>query len=223
MSLKKIKSIMIVLLAIFVVGCASGPKKEYDYTEFKSANPKAILVLPPINDSVEVLASDAIYASITYPIAESGYYVIPVSLVQETLRQNGILTANDAHNIPLSKLKNIFGADAVLYLTIREYGTSYRVIDSETKVTVDGQLRDIQTGKELWKGSRTVSNASDSSGGLLTSMVSAVVSQIASVVSDESYDVGRTASHHLLSAGYDDNILYGPYSPHYWQDQNQSH
>lgn len=219
MILKSIQSLMVLLFAAVFVGCANTPPKEYDYTAFKAANPQAILVLPPINDSVEVLAGDAVYASVSYPIAESGYYVLPVSLVRETLRQNGILTANDAHNIPLAKLKQIFGADSVLYLTVREYGTSYRVINSETRVTVEGSLRDIETGKELWTGSKTMSNASDSSGGLLSAMVGAVINQIAAVVSDEGYSVGQMTNQHLMSASYKNNILYGPYSANYWKNQ----
>ena len=37
--------------------------------------------------------------------------------------------------MPPAKLHEIFGADAGLYITVKEYGTSYMLISSETVVT----------------------------------------------------------------------------------------
>jgi hypothetical protein len=47
----------------------------------------------------------------------------------------------------------------VLYLKVTEYGTSYQVINSDTRVAVSGELVDIRNGKLLWKGSAVASAA----------------------------------------------------------------
>lgn len=223
LSLKKVlnRSAILLGIGIFLTGCLSTtPPKEYDYSAFKASDPHSILVLPPINNTPEPLASDAILSAVSYPIAESGYYVVPVSLVRETLRQNGVLTPDDAQQISRKKLHQIFGADAILYLTVTSYGTSYQVINSETRVAINGELVDARTGAKLWDGARTISESSnDGNNSAIGALLSAVVSQIGATVSDYSYEVGQKTSRTLLSAGYRDNILHGPYSPHYWKEK----
>ena len=70
-----------------LTGCAAPVKT--DYSAFRAAKPASILVLPPLNDSTDVNATFSMLAQSTYPLAESGYYVMPVTLVNETFHQNG--------------------------------------------------------------------------------------------------------------------------------------
>src|SRR5450830_500760 len=79
------------LLALALLGGCAAPKT-IDYTAYKQARPKSILVLPPINESPEVQASYSMVSQVTYPLAEAGYYVLPIALVDETFRQNGLRT-----------------------------------------------------------------------------------------------------------------------------------
>jgi len=72
------------------------------------------------NESVEVGAELAVYSSVVKPLAEAGYYVVPPTLVSETFRQNGYSKPTEIHSIRLGRLKEIFGSDAVLFLTIKE-------------------------------------------------------------------------------------------------------
>ena len=111
----------------WLAGCATAPGK--DYSAYRAAKPASILVLPPINDAPEVQA--------TLPLAEAGYYVLPVTLVSETFRQNGLEIASDIHEVAPAKLQEIFGADAALYLRVTRYGTTYQVIQSATVVSVE--------------------------------------------------------------------------------------
>ena len=78
----------------------------------------------------------------TVPLAESGYYVLPVALVEETFRQNGLTVPADIHAVPVAKLREIFGADAALYVTVTEYGSKYQVISSVTRVAANARLVD---------------------------------------------------------------------------------
>lgn len=63
--------------AVLLVACAA--PKPYDYSAYKAARPKSILVLPPLNDTADVNATASVLAQTTRPLAESGYYVIPGS------------------------------------------------------------------------------------------------------------------------------------------------
>ena len=117
------KSLRIALLAAvaLLAGCA-GPQRNVDYTAFRESKPVSILVLPPLNSSVDAAATAAVLSQATLPLAESGYYVVPVGVMEETFRQNGLTTAEDIHELPASRLREIFGADAALYLTVKQYG-----------------------------------------------------------------------------------------------------
>lgn len=200
---------------LLLSGCAT-EQGAYDYTAFKESNPRSILVLPPVNKSPEILASYGMLAQVSYPIAESGYYVLPVAVVAETFKQNGITVADEAHALPLAKLREIFGADAVLYMSIEDYGTSYRVISSDTTVSASAKLVDAKTGTLLWEGSARVSTGgNNSSGGVLGVLLTAVIDQVAATVSDLSYDVAGQTSIQLLRAGGPRGMLYGPRSEQY--------
>ena len=199
--------------AAILPGCGNN-QAPYDYTAFKASNPRSILVLPPINESVDVNAVNGMLARTTLPLAESGYYVFPIAVVQQTFRQNGLDNPKDIHAVQLDKLNEIFGADAVLYLTVKNYGTSYLVIMSDTSVTADAVLKDARTGQKLWSGTATASSSEGKGNqGLMAMLVMAVIEQIASNVGDKGYDVAAITSDRLLSAGGSKGILHGPRSP----------
>ncbi len=198
-------------------GCAT-PPAPYDYTAYKEAKPTSILVLPPINATPEVQATPSVMVQMTQPLAESGYYVLPVSLVDETLKSNGMHTPDDAQQIPAAKLREIFGADAGLYVKVTRYGSVYKVINSETAVTLEAKLVDLRNGKLLWEGSATASSAeqaNNSQGGLIGLLVKAVVDQIISASTDRSHPMAGLASQRLLAAGRPNGLLFGPRSPSY--------
>ena len=200
-----------------LTGCAT-PPKPYDYTAYKEAKPASILVLPPLNATPDVQATPSVLAQVTYPLAESGYYVLPVSLVDETLKNNGLHSAQEAHDVPFAKLREIFGADAGLYTKVTRYGSVYQVISSETTVTLEAKLVDLRSGQLLWEGSASASSAeqnNSSQGGLIGLLVKAVVDQIISSTTDRSHPMAGIASQRLLAAGRPNGLLFGPRSPHH--------
>lgn len=204
-------------LAAVLSGCVT-PPKPYDYTAFKEAKPASILVLPPVNASPEVQATPSVLAQVTLPLAESGYYVLPVSLVDETLKSNGVHTPEEAQQIPGQKLREIFGADAGLYMKVTRYGSVYKVLNSETAVTLEAKLVDLRSGQLLWEGTASASSAEQSGsnqGGLIGLLVKAVVEQIVASTSDRSHPMAGIATQRLLGAGRPNGMLYGPRSPNY--------
>lgn len=213
-----LKLLVLLLAPVLVTGCAA--RKDYDYTAFRQHQPRSILVLPPQNNSPDVAASINMLSQATYPLAEAGYYVIPVALVSETLRQNGVMTEGDAHSLPLDKLEKIFGANAVLYITVTQSGTSYVVVDSATVVAANAKLVDLKTGETLWAGEARASSSENknNTGGLLGMMVSALISQMLTDEDSASHTMAGVTSYRLLSAGQPGGLLYGPRSPKFGTD-----
>ena len=209
-----------ILAAAALLAGACATPQPYDYTAFKEARPKSLLVLPPLNNSPDVNASYSFLSHVTLPLAESGYYVLPVTLVDEMFRENGVTDPGQMHEVPAAKLKEIFGADAVLYIKIGHYGTSYSVINSESRVSAEASLVDLASGGVLWQGSATASSAEgrSSSGGLVGMLVQAIVSQIVETISDRSHPVAGVTSMRLLSAGRPGGLLFGPRSPRFGTD-----
>ena len=217
-----LKTVSVALGAVLLSACAhQSGSKPYDYAAFRESRPASILVLPPLNESPEVKASAGMLSRVTFPLAESGYYVFPVALVDEVFRQNGLTSPADIHAVSLEKLRSIFGADAVLYIKVTEYGTTYKVIASETRVAAEGRLVDARTGAALWSGQARASSAetqNNSSGGLIGALVTALMTQIADTLNDRGVAIAGLTSLRLLSAGTPNGILYGPRSPKYQKD-----
>jgi hypothetical protein len=198
-------------------GCAT-KAPPYDYTAFTKAKPASLLVMPPVNEAPDVNATYGVWSHATVPLAEAGYYVLPVTLVNETFRQNGVTTSSDAQDIPLTKLREFFGADAAVYIKIKKYGTSYSVVTSETRVEVEGKIVDLRSGVLLWEGKAVATSAEEqqqSQGGLVGLLVTAIVKQIIGVASDASYRYAGIANHRMLGAPRYNGVLPGPRSPDY--------
>ncbi len=204
---------------LMLAGCAA-PKAPYDYAALKQAKPRSILVMPPLNQTPEVNAPAGVLAQVTLPLAEAGYYVLPVAVTNEAFKQNGMATAHDAQSVPIAKLREIFGADAALYIEVRQYGSVYAVVHSAAVVTLDARLIDLRTGVQLWNGSATASSAEgqNSGGGLVGILVTALVNQVLNTVGDRSFDVAGVAGQRLLSPGHPGALLRGPRSPQYGTD-----
>jgi hypothetical protein len=205
----------LITTAAAVSGCATRPPP-YNYTAFQQAKPASLLVLPPVSIAPDVKATPGVWAHATRPLAEAGYYVLPVTLVDETLRGNGIQTANDAQDISYSKLREVFGADAAVYMKVSRYGTSYRIVDSETRVDVQARIIDLRNGSLLWEGSAfatTAEQTQSNQGGLAGLLVAAIVKQIVGTAVDASFDYAGIANARLLSAPRYNGVIPGPRSP----------
>jgi hypothetical protein len=209
---QRIFSTLALAALVLCGGCATTAPK--DYSAFLQARPASILVLPPENLSPDVAATPALLAQMTRPLAESGYYVIPVALMNATFQENGVHNAAEAQAIPPAKLREIFGADAVLYTKITEYGARYQVVSSEVAVAAQARLVDLRTGTELWNGAaRSSSNENrnnSSGGGLAGLLVQAVLEQVVNSLVDNSYQYAGLTSQRLLSAGGNGQMLPGP-------------
>jgi hypothetical protein len=176
-----------------LAGCA----KPYDYTNFRQHHPRSILVMLPQNESREADGAWSYQSTVTRPLAERGYYVFPVAVVDRLMKDDGVSP---------SKAAEIIGADAVLYVTLEEYSTKHQVLNAATLVKLRGRLVDVRSGLLLWERRFAIQrNSNLGSGGILGD--------------------SREAAHKLAGPANvrffgdrDQGLLYGPYHPRYGKD-----
>ncbi|QGZ62297.1 DUF799 domain-containing protein [Paraburkholderia acidisoli] len=218
----RLKWLPALAVAALLAACAGPAKQQVDYTALRAARPHTIVVLPPLNETSDVNATNGMLSQMTMPLAEAGYYVLPVAEVAETFKQNGLTTAADIQDVSPAKLRKIFGADAALYTKVTQYGSVYQVVDANTFVTASAKLVGLANGDVLWEGKGSASGKElgnyGVNGGLITSLVQAAVKQVAHTLSDESWAVAGLTSRKLLSAGQPNGLLYGPRSPKFGTD-----
>lgn len=212
-------SLILVVSTALLNACVTTPSEDL-YIKFREHMPRSILVFPPVNESVDVIASYSWLTTATRPIAERGYYVYPVAIVDEFMKENGLPNPEDMHTAPLDKIGEIFGADAVLYVTIEDYGQKFRLVSSDSVVKARAELVDVKTGNLIWsnKVSVTKSNSDSSGGGLLGAIVSAAIAQVAESVGDAAHEATHIAHHEMFNRDQN-GLLFGPLHPTFEQQQ----
>jgi hypothetical protein len=201
----------ILIGSLALAGCVTS--KPYDYTNFRAHPPRSIVVLPPLNQSTDIKGTYSYLSTVTRPLAEMGFYVFPVAEVDELMKENGLPTAGEMHQVPLNKIGEIIGADSVLYVTLKQYGSKYEIISSVTTVSADAKLVDVKTGLTLWEGSANVRQGSgDSGGSIIGALITAAVTQVVNSATDPAHDVSSMANYQLFTPK-EHGLLHGPYFP----------
>lgn len=197
------------IFLIFLASCAT----PYNYENFRAAKPRSILILPPMSNSTDVRATYSYLSTVTMPVAEKGFYVFPVALIDQMMKENGLPSANEMHQASVKKIREIINPDAVLYLTLEQYGTSYVIVDSQTTVTVSGKMISTVTGEVIWEGRASANDGSGNSGGGLTGMlIGAVIKQAVNSSTDQARNIAPQANH-ILFNNQNSGLLNGPYHP----------
>lgn len=169
---------------VLLAGCVTAPPVK-DISKFQAAAPRSLLVVPVVNQSVDVTASDYLLSTMAMPLAEKGYYIFPVHLVKRVLEDEGLSDANLVHGASAEKLGNLFGADAILYVTIENWDAKYFVLSTTVTVQLSYILKDGRSGETLWEHrQKMVYTPQNSSGGhplavLIVAAVNAAVTKAA--------------------------------------------
>ncbi len=209
--MKMLHSIVAGILLLSLTGCVLPPtESDYDYTAFRAADPRSILIVPVVNNSVDVDASDYFLSAISQPVAERGYYVFPVNMVKRVMEEDGLSDANMVHSADPTRLAALFGADSVLYISIERWDAQYAVVSTSVTVEFNYILRDGHTGLELWSSDQKIvyTPESTSSGNLIADLVIAAVQAAATKAKPNYMPLARQANgaavvetHHGLPAG----------------------
>jgi hypothetical protein len=136
-------------------GCATVDAGK-DYTAFRAADPRSVLIVPVVNRSVDVNAPDYFLSTLAIPVAERGYYVFPVNLVKRLLEDDGLADADMVHTADTARLCSLFGSDSVLYASIDRWDARYMVLTTQVTVELAYALKDCRTGDNLWSAHKVM-------------------------------------------------------------------
>jgi hypothetical protein len=203
-------------LTVLLAACARVPPQ--DYGPYRAHLPRSIVVLPPLNETTDVNAPYVYLSTVTRPLAECGYYVFPVAAVDAFMKENGLPTAGEMHAVSLAKIREVLGADAVLYVTIEAWGQKYRIVTSDTIVKARAELVDVASGTSLWSGTAFAQQSSSSGqSDALSMLIAALVTQVVSSFTDPAHDLARSANGRMID-DQERGFLYGPYHRDYDTD-----
>ncbi len=172
------KQLLAVLLTLAVSACAT--TEPYDFTAFKDVAPRSILVVPVVNRSLDVDASNYVLSTLSVPLAELGYYVFPVNTVKVVLEQEGLHEPEQIHRMEAPQLAALFGADAVLFVTIKRWDARYTVLSTSVTVEFDYMMAS-KDGRKIWAAERrqVYTPQRSQSGGLIGDIVTAAMTRAA--------------------------------------------
>jgi hypothetical protein len=200
------------LALLALAACVSAPSK--DHSKLIAARPRSILIVPVVNAAADVTASDYFLSTVPVPVAERGYYVFPVNLVKRLLEDEGLADAGLVHSADPARLAAMFGADAVLYVTIERWDARYILISTKVTVEFSYVLKDGRTGEDLWVDRRRMQYSSgDGGGGLVGALVNAAMTK----ASPKYMPLARKANAGAL-AYPGPGFPAGPYRPEHGQD-----
>ena len=207
---------------ILLTGCvASIPKK--DYTKFRTEDPRSILIVPVVNRSVDVDAPDYFLSTATLPPAERGYYIFPVNLVKRLLEDDGLSDADLVHSADPTRVAELFGADAVLYISILQWNAKYLVLSTTVTVQFAYSLKSGKTGETLWEHAETMvysSQQQDSSVNPLVNLIAQLVSAAVTKAAPNYVPLARQANANAAIRPHQ-GLPTGPYHEKYNKDMDQ--
>jgi hypothetical protein len=190
---------LVLALAVLLTGCAIQQAKT-DLTAFNAAKPRSILVVPAVNKSLDVDAPNYLLTTLTVPLAEKGYYVFPVHTAKTVLEQEGFFDGDQVQKQPPEVLAKLFGADAVLFVTINRWDAQYAVF--ATTVTVDFDYRLVyKDGTEIWKANKKMqySPQQQNTGNPLANLIAAAVTAALERAKPNYLPLAQTANLQVLA------------------------
>jgi hypothetical protein len=217
--IKRIPVLSILLsVAVMFAGCA--PKATTKGEEFPlmyEETPLTILILPPMNESTAADAKQYYATTVQEVLSYWGYYVFPYEVTSDILKMEGIYDAELMRSVPLAKFREYFGADAVLFTTIKKWDLSYMVLASNLTVSIDEELKSTKTDQTLWSYNGTVVvdlSGGDTGGGLAGLIAKAIITAASSAMADY-VPYARQANYRALSS-----FPFGKYHPNFMTDQS---
>lgn len=217
----RVGAIVALVLSAALAGCATAPAPK-NYSAFRAENPRSILVVPVLNNTLNVPAPDFFLSTISRPFAERGYYVFPAHMVKRVMEDDGLGDAGLIHSTDASRLGHLFGCDAVLYVTIQQWDSKYVVLATQTTVRFDYALKSCKTGAVLWQDTQTMaySPQANSSGNPIADLIAQAI--LAAVEKGAPNYMPLTIQANAQSASWPGRGLpAGPYLPvQYGKDQS---
>lgn len=204
------KNLVLILSVLILGGCANNQINK-DQSAFINASPRSILVVPAINKSLDVDAPNYLLSSLAFPLAEKGFYVFPINTTKFVLEQEGLYEGEQIHGQPPEALAKLFGADAVLYVTIKRWDAQYAVLAATVTVNFDYRIVN-KDGSEIWAANQEMrySPQNNSSGSPMVMLLTAVINAAVTRAAPNYMPLTRQANNQVFVLG-PNALPNGPY------------
>lgn len=181
------KSLIITITAVLSIFmfASCGTTKSAAFPKMYEEAPVVMLVMPPINNSDNVEAKDYFYTTMTVPIAESGYYVLPPAMTMATLQRESAYDAEMFYEGDLKKFGSLFGADVAIFTIIKSWKKS--IIGSKITIEIEYVFRSTKTNETVFNRNAKITcdtSTGVSGGGLLGAVLIAAADAVKTAVSD---------------------------------------
>ncbi|PJC76593.1 hypothetical protein CO010_02430 [Candidatus Shapirobacteria bacterium CG_4_8_14_3_um_filter_39_11] len=204
---------------LVLTACGQTHMTKYEaFPRMYAERPLAILVLPPINETTAADAKEYYSTTIAEPLSFSGYYVFPIEVISEIMKNEGLYDTEALLNLPPNKFKEYFGADAVMYIWIKKWSTSYYVIGGNVSVSIRSAIKSTTTGDDLWQYEGTIieDTTVTSSGGGLAGLAVAIIATAAKTAATDYVPIAKRANYMILNT-----IPCGKYHPKHDKDREE--
>ena len=218
--MRKIVPLFVLVVLLSACGASSDLTRGQLYPGMYEEKPVTLLVMPPINNSANVEAKELLYTSISRPLAEAGYYVIPPSLAMAVLRQESGYDAELFLDKPLKQFHEFFGADAVVFSVIDSWAKQGLGINTEIRYIIKSAITDQvlfdRTCNLFLDLSVNSGSSSDSGRSLLSILVDVAAGAINTALTDH-IEAARKANYYIFR-----DLPVGKYDNLFLQDQDVS-
>ncbi len=206
------------IIVVLVSSCTTTTKipKSTAYKGMYDEKPLSVLLMSPINKSTNIEAKEYFHSTLNIPIANAGFYVIPPFLSMEILKKESAYDAELFLNSPLSKFREVFGADIVVFTIIHKWDKSG--LAATVKVEVEYIIKSAKTNEILYtrKGDITYdASVSTGVGGAWGALANLAASAI-NTAATKYVDVARACNAYTFK-----DLPAGKYSPNYNNDGDQ--
>ena len=209
----------LIIQSLFVVvaltGCVAKPDLSY-LEPLHESKLRSLLIAPVKNETIDVMAPTSVLATLPFSLAEKGYYTFPVNTVKVLLEGEGYYEPAEVHAAPPESLAALFGADAILYVTIHEWTSEYVLLATTTIVDFEYKIVD-SSGQLLWQARKELAYSpqqQNSTGNPLADLVAMAITAAIERAAPNYLPLTRTANGQVFN-GIGTGLPPGPYSPAY--------
>ena len=206
---------LIIITGAFLSSCTTTApiSKSVAYKGMYDEKPLTILLMPPINRSTNVEAKEYFHSTLNIPITNSGFYVIPTFLSMEILKKESAYDAELFLNSPLTKFREVFGADLALFTIIHKWDKSR--LAAKVYVQVEYIIKSTKTNEIVYTRTGDVTydaSVSTGTGGAFGALANIALSAI-NTAATKYVDVARACNAYTFK-----DLPEGKYSPIYGTD-----
>lgn len=212
--MKKLVYLLLIVTGLASCTTSNTVTRQKNYPKMYEDKPLSILIMPPINKTVDVDAKEYFYTSMAKPLCEKGYYVISPFVAMDFLKSESAYDSELFIDGDLAPFRNILGADAVLFTVINKWDKS--TIGGKITVDIEYVLKSTATREVLFerKGELTVDTSVNSGGGSWGALIDLAASALSTALTDKVV-AARRCNNYVLR-----DLPEGRYSPLFEKDQD---